>query len=344
LTILPGEDFPRESGPVALLCQSGGYANRVARRAGSMGIRFSKVISYGNACDVNECDLMEYLGEDPETRVITAYLEGVKDGRRFFKLLQRISQTKPVIIYKGGLTQSGARAVHSHTGSLSGEAAVWDAIFKQTAAVQVNSVDELLDTILAFQHLPSHRGRRVSVVGGGGGVSAAAADACDRMGLSVPLFPVELHKKLLAMIPPVGSSARNPVDVGGPAPPPAMLRAVLEAIFSDGGVDTVIVDAIQMSISSADMKNDDEQSGDMVRERERVPVDVKKKFGRPIVMVLPVEATEADAVEFEGARRKSRDYYLGEGIPAFLTLERAARALVNLIGYYERRDAVSSSD
>ncbi len=344
LTILPGEDFPRESGPVGLLCQSGGYANRVARRASSLGIRFSKVISYGNACDVNECDLMEYLGDDPETRVITAYLEGVKDGRRFFKLLQRISQTKPVIIYKGGLTQSGARAVHSHTGSLSGEAAVWDAIFKQTAAVQVNSVDELLDTILAFEHLPSHRGRRVSVVGGGGGVSAAAADACDRMGLSVPLFPAELHEKLLAMIPPVGSSARNPVDVGGPTPPPAMLTAVLEAILSDGGVDTVIIDAIQMSISSADVKNDDGQSGDMVRERERVPVDIKKKFGRPIVMVLPVEATEADAVEFEGARRKSRDYYLGEGIPTFLTLERAARALANLIGYYERRDAVSSSD
>ncbi|MBI2329615.1 MAG: CoA-binding protein, partial [Chloroflexi bacterium] len=345
LTILPGEDFPRESGTLALLCQSGGFANRVTRRASSLGVRFSKVISYGNACDVNECDLVEYLGEDPETRIITAYLEGVKDGRRFFKLLQRISQTKPVIIYKGGLTRSGARAVHSHTGSLGGEAAVWEAVFKQTAAIGVNNIDELLDAILAFHHLPSHRGRRVAVVGGGGGVSAAAADTCEKMGLSLPLFPAELQKKLLAMIPPVGSSARNPVDVGNPSPPPPMLRRVLEAVLTEGDIDTVIVDAVQMSVSISSMKNGDEQYGDVVRERARVPVDAKKKFGKPIVMVLPVEAMEADAaaVESEGARRHARDYYLGEGIPVFLTLERAARALVNLIGYYERRDAVASS-
>ncbi|MBI3040603.1 MAG: CoA-binding protein [Chloroflexi bacterium] len=317
----------------------------VYRRASSLGVRFSKVISYGNACDVNECDLVEYLGEDPETRIITAYLEGVKDGRRFFKLLQRISQTKPVIIYKGGLTRSGARAVHSHTGSLGGEAAVWEAVFKQTAAIGVNNIDELLDAILAFHHLPSHRGRRVAVVGGGGGVSAAAADTCEKMGLSLPLFPAELQKKLLAMIPPVGSSARNPVDVGNPSPPPPMLKRVLEAVLTEGDIDTVIVDAVQMSVSISSMKNGDEQYGDVVRERARVPVDAKKKFGKPIVMVLPVEAMEADAaaVESEGARRHARDYYLGEGIPVFLTLERAARALVNLIGYYERRDAVASS-
>ena len=343
LTILPGEDFPRESGPLALLCQSGGHASWVVRQASGLGLRFSKVISYGNACDINECDLLEYLGEDAETRVITAYLEGVKDGRRFFKLLQEVAKTKPVILWKGGLTAGGARAVHSHTGSLGGEEAIWKAVFRQSNTIRVNSRDELLDTALAFQHLALHRGRRVSVVGGGGGISAAAADTCERTGLSMPLFPTELHQKLLAVIPPVGSSARNPVDVGGPTPTPAMLRTVMEAVLTEGGVDTIIIDALQMSVSSASMKNNDEQHS-IIRERAQVPVDIKKKFGRPVVMVLPVDAPEADAAEFEGARRHIRDYYLGEGIPVFLTLERAAKALANLVGYYERRDAVLLAD
>ena len=342
LTILPGENFPRESGPVAFIGQSGGYTNRVTQRAGAWGVRFSKVISYGNASDVNECDLLEYMHQDPETRVIAAYLEGVKDGPRFFKLLQEVSKTKPVILWKGGLTPGGARAVHSHTGSLGGEEAIWNAVYRQSGTVRVNSLDELVDTILAFQHLPPHQGRRVSVVGGGGGVGVAAADACERARLSVPMFSAELQKKLLAIIPPVGSSARNPVDVGGPSVPPAILKAVLEAVLTEGDMDTVIVDNLQMFLPGSSAGDRDEQSDSIVIERAEVPVDVKKKFGKPVMVVLPVEAMDAHAVEAEGARRRARDYYLGEGIPVFLTLERAARALANVIGYYERRDAVSS--
>ncbi len=344
LTFTPGEDLPKESGPVAFITQSGGHARRMAHRASGWQIRFSKVISYGNACDVNECDLLEYLGEDPETRVITGYIESIKDGPRFFKLLQDISKTKPVILWKGGLTQSGARAVNSHTGSLGGEEAVWDAVFRQSGAIRVNSLDELLDNTLAFLHLAPHRGRKVCVVGGGGGGNAGAADTCERMGLSVPLFSTELQKKLMSIIPPVGSSARNPVDMGGSSPSPAMLKAVLEIVLTEGDVDTLILDAIQMSTLSPNMKNRDERYGGILRELAQVPVDAKKRFDKPIVMVLPVEATGADTVEIEGARRNACDYYLGEGIPVFLTLERAARALANLVGYCKHRDLILSSE
>lgn len=344
LTILPGQEFPRESGPVAFISQSGGYAIRFPRRASGWGIRFSKVISYGNACDVNECDLLEYLSQDTETRIITGYIEGVKDGPRFFKLLQEVSKTKPVILWKGGLTQGGARAVHSHTGSLGGEEAVWDTVFRQSGAIRVNSLEELLDTTLAFLHLAPHRGRKVCPVGGGGGITVAAADTFERVGLSVPLFPDELQKKLLAVIPPVGTSARNPVDVGNPGPRPDILRKVLETVLTEGGVDTVIIDELQMSTANGTMRNPDEQYVDAIRERAQVPVDVKRRLGKPLVMVLPVETTAADDLELEGARRKVCHYYLGEGIPVFLTLGRAARALANLVGYYERLDAISTSD
>jgi len=330
VTILPGSYLPKESGPVAFISQSGGYAIRVPRRASGLGIRFSKVISYGNACDINECDLLEYLSEDEETRIITGYIEGVKDGPRFFKLLQEISKTKPVILLKGGLTRSGAIAVNSHTGSLGGQEEVWDAVFKQSNAIRVNDHEELVDNTLAFLHLAPQRERQVCAVGGGGAITVTAADICDRVGLSLPLFSDELQKRLLPIIPRVGASARNPVDVGSPGPPPSMLRGVMEAVLSDGSADTIIIDEIESAATGP-------QS-----EMAQVLVDIKQRFGNPIVMVLPVEAIDTDNIEREDTRRKTRDYYLSQGIPVFLTLARAARAIANLDSYYQRRDAISS--
>ncbi len=343
LTILPGENLSRESGPVGFISQSGGYAIRVPRRASGWGIKFSKAISYGNACDVNECDLVEYFYQDPETRIITGYIEGVRDGPRFFRLLQEVCRTKPVILWKGGLTQGGARAAHSHTASLSGDEAVWDAVFRQSGAIRVNSLEELLDTTIAFLYLPPLRGRRVCVVGGGGGIGVAAADACERAGLSVPLFSAGLQEKLAGIVPPAGASVRNPVDVGGPFPAPQMLRAVLEAVLSEGVVDTVIVSELELARISGLMQGRAQMRGYTSEEIAEVPVDMKNRFGAPLMIVLPVEAMGADALEFEGARRDTRDYFLNKGLPVYLTLERAARALSNLIGYYEHRDAISSS-
>jgi len=344
LTILPGANLPKESGPVGFISQSGGYAIRVPRRASGWGIKFSKIISYGNACDVNECDLVEYLYQDPETKIITGYMEGVRDGPRFFKLLQEVCQTKPVILWKGGFTRGGARAAHSHTASLSGDEAIWDAAFRQSGAIRVNSLEELLDTTIAFLHLPPHRGRRVCVVGGGGGIGVAAADACERAGLSVPLFSAELQGKLASIVPPAGASVRNPVDVGGPFPPPPMLRAVLETVLNEGVVDTVIVSELELARITDLFQDRMQMPGYSSGEIAEVPVDMKKRFGKPVIMVLPVEAIGADALQFEGARRNTRDYFISEGLPVYLTLERAAKALANLIGYYEFRDAVSSSD
>jgi len=183
ITILPGANLPKESGSVGFISQSGGYAIRVPRRAEGCGIKYSKVVSYGNACDINECDLIEYFYQDPQTEIITGYIEGVKDGPRLFRLLQEVCRKKPVILWKGGLTKGGARAVQSHTASLGGEEQVWDAVFRQTGAIRVTGLEELLDTTLAFLHLKPQAGRRVCPIGGGGGIGVAATDSCERMGL-----------------------------------------------------------------------------------------------------------------------------------------------------------------
>ncbi|MEE8618562.1 MAG: CoA-binding protein, partial [Dehalococcoidales bacterium] len=184
-------DMPKESGTIAFLSQSGGNAIYAIREAASRGICFSKVISYGNACDLNESDFLEYLTHDPETEVIAAYIEGVKDGTRLVEALKQATRVKPVIVYKGGTTESGTRAVSSHTGAIAGSNRVWDGLLKQVGTIQVYSMEELLDILMLFRYMSPPEGRATAVIGIGGGNSVRAADACSSAGLTVPLLPTE---------------------------------------------------------------------------------------------------------------------------------------------------------
>ena len=143
-------DFPMEPGPVGYLCQSGGNVSYGVRHAAARGLRFSKVVSYGNACDINECDLLDYFAEDPETRVIAAYIEGVKDGARLIKALNKAAAAKPVVVFKGGFTGGGLRAAASHTGSLAGTDVAWDTLIRQAGAIRVYSVEEMVDMLVAL--------------------------------------------------------------------------------------------------------------------------------------------------------------------------------------------------
>lgn len=336
LTLLPGYDFPKESGPVAFLSQSGGYAAEFSREANGCGIRFSKVVSYGNACDLNEADFMEYLAQDPETRIITAYIEGPRDGRRFMRLVREVSKTKPVIIWKAGLTKAGARAVSSHTGSLSGEEAAWDALFKQSGALRVKSLEELIDTTVAFLHLPPTTGRRVAVFGGGGGISVAAADACEHVGLSVPPFAAEIQEQLRQLLPPAGTSIRNPIDIGAPILPPIIIEKILEIAAGVENIDTIIATQALHYILSGKLSFLFDTGGSFVQDSVQAPVKIKRRFGKPLIMVLPIGSDEVEMIDAERGRREIQTTYLNEGIPVYPTLERAARAVANVIGYYEK--------
>jgi acyl-CoA synthetase (NDP forming) len=159
----------------------------------------------------------------------------------------------------------------------------------------------------------------------------------------VPAFPDELQRKLTAMIPSAGASARNPVDVANPFPPPAMLRTVLETVCEEADIDTIIVDEIEMSpvvprpATAAATGVLGAPAAGVFEELMRVPVDIKEKYAKPVVAVMPVEAVATAALPGEGERRKVRDFLHQHGIPVFLTLERAATALANLTGYYRRR-------
>jgi acyl-CoA synthetase (NDP forming) len=204
--------FPKESGPVGVISQSGGNSIYLVRQAALRGVRFSKVISYGNACDINENDLLEYLANDADTKIIALYIEGIKDGKRFRRTLQEATKEKTVILLKGGTTEGGARAVAGHTAALAGSRATWDALCRQLGIISVSSIEEMVDVLVTLLFLPLPRGRNAVLFGAGGGASVLIADEFENRGLGVPPLPPEIVAQIREFTPIAGNILRNPVD------------------------------------------------------------------------------------------------------------------------------------
>jgi acyl-CoA synthetase (NDP forming) len=239
LSFFPG--LSRQPGPVGLVSHSGSLGNIISRVGPSKGIYFSKVVSLGNECDLTAADLLEYLADDPETAVIGAYLEGIKDGPTFLKALKGASKKKPVILWKVGLTAEGGRAAASHTGAMAGGRKIWEAIVRQGDAISVTGLDVLLDTLMGFSLLPSCSGDRIAIISGPGGLAVAAAEACGNTGLRLAELSRDTRATLAEFIPPTGTSLRNPVDVGLTASLEIdIYTRTIQALAADPGVDAVV--------------------------------------------------------------------------------------------------------
>jgi acyl-CoA synthetase (NDP forming) len=334
LTVLPGSSFPKESGPVGLVTQSGQFAEMIVLQSRGLGIRYSKVISFGNARDLNEADLFEYLAEDPDTKIIVAYVEGVKQGRRFLEAVRKTSKVKPVLIWKGGLTDTGRRAASSHTGSLAGDEAVWNTFFAQSGAIRVDGIDDLIDSTLAFLHLPQGCGRRVALLSGSGGSAVIGADLCERSGLELPPFSKEVQQKISSFLP--RTNVRNPVDLADPHPPAHVLTPVFEVVAASEQIDAIILGRMFLSVKGPGLVLGFSESFEKGREElKNIPLATREKYGKPIIMVLNEEVTDVELIEFEVDRRNLRNYYLSHGIPVYPTVERAVKALKNVVKYKE---------
>jgi acyl-CoA synthetase (NDP forming) len=218
--------FPKESGPVGFISQSGGNSNYLIRQAAQRGVRFSKVISIGNGCDLNECDFLEYLADDPKTEIITMYLEGIKDGARFREALQYAAEKKPVVLLKGGATPAGARAVMGHTASLAGSHAIWESVCRQFGVIQVHTLEEMADVLVTLRFLPAPAGRRALLFGGGGGSSIIIADEFERRGVILPHVPQEVIKELREFSQSAGNFFNNPIDYSQSMEPSNVQRAL----------------------------------------------------------------------------------------------------------------------
>lgn len=333
----PGEGYSRTSGEVAFVAQSGSLSEDFSRAAPNFGFHCSKVASYGNACDVNEADLLEYMGADPATQVIGMYIEGPRDGRRMVRALREVAANKPVVVWKGGLTPLGAAAASSHTGSLAGSLDIWAALLRQVGAVQVASFEELLDTLAAFHFLPGLNDGRIGYVGAGGGNTVVAGDASYRTGLPLPRFSPETRAKIGAFLPPVGASASNPIDVLHPLPSAQELKGLLEVIAGSGEVGTIMVDRIVLSKRLRQLMNYDAQSPvEDAAWLEEIPIEIRRSTGMRVVVVLReyLDPHNDPAVEVE--RLRLRCLYQSNGIPVFPTSERAFCALGHVVAYYRK--------
>lgn len=331
VTIVPGGGFPREGGRISLIAQSGQMSEGIIARSFGEGIQYSKVASFGNACNINEADLLEYLMGDEDTRACTAYLEGVRDGRRFFETARANAGKKPVIIWKAGLTRMGAVAASSHTGSLGGETAAWEAFFRQTLAIRVESLEELIDATVGFSCMPKGCGAGVALVSGGGAGAVVGADACEKAGMRMPPLMPETENRLRALLPAAGTSRKNPIDMGNPHPALDLLRSVLEAVAASDGIDVIIIRRIFFSVKvSTFFSGPTAPSLEEQQELLEIPVHIKNKFNKPVVVILPEELTGVRDIDLEKERREIRDFFFTNGIPVYPSEPRAFTALSHL--------------
>jgi len=226
-------------GNIAFISQSGALGSTILNWAIRNEIGFTKFISLGNEADLNAADFIEALEDDEETKVIGLYMEGVKEGKRFIEVAKKVVRKKPIIAIKAGTTDAGIRAVSSHTGSLAGSDTAFSAAFRKAGIIRANTLEELFNLVLAFSSQPTPRGNRILIVTNGGGPGILAADACEKMGLDLPLLEYEIRENLRRLMPP-HASLNNPLDVLGDADE-NRYKLALEAGLKSNNVDGIIV-------------------------------------------------------------------------------------------------------
>jgi acetyl coenzyme A synthetase (ADP forming)-like protein len=299
-------------GHIAFISQSGAFCTSVLDWAWKEKLGFSHFVSLGNKAVLNECDFLWAFAEDPETRVIVAYLEGIQDGPRFMEIAREVTREKPIVVLKAGRAEAGARAVSSHTGTMAGADHAYDAAFRQCGVIRARTVEELFDYayILARQPLP--KGKRIGIMTNAGGAGVMAADAAEWEGLTVARLSESTVRALAARLPPA-AALYNPVDILGDANA-QRYREALELVLGDPGVDMVTALSAPVAILR-------------FSELAEVVAEAKERFGKPIAVSFMAGELGEEAEEI--LRRA--------GIPSFFDPARAVRALAALAKYAEIR-------
>jgi len=322
----------QNSGPVGLISQSGQAVEEIVRSAALRGLFFSKAISYGNALDFNECDFLDYLAQDPETKLILMYIEGLRDGRRFFDSLRQAAAQKPVVILKGGRGQSGARAVASHTASLAGSADLLEVVLAQAGAVSADSMEEFIDLAVAFHYLPPIRGLQVGVIGGAGGASVLAADQCEAAGLDVIPIPQEIREELKSKGISIWDWIGNPVDHS--------IRGE-DAKFDHSNMLTLMAknerfDLLIVMFGEPHHERHKGRTADNYLGEYRIE-NCKPK---PVMAIVPERCLGIDHYADWNWKiiYEIRSKLLAKGIPFYPSIGRAAKAAKKVADYYRRKE------
>ncbi|NVM54600.1 MAG: CoA-binding protein [Candidatus Helarchaeota archaeon] len=324
-------DFTRQSGRVGFLSQSGGLAINMGLRGKVFKMFFSKIISFGNAADVKPLELLEYLGKyDRKTRIIGIYIEGIKEkkGPEFMQVLKEVTPKKPVIILRGGQTTVGARAALSHTGSLSGSNQLWKSLFQQTGAIPVNSFEELVETLLAFnfnfRHLP--KGNNVGLLSVSGGVSVVNTDICSQLGLNIPKLSPESVSDLQKVVNDVGTSVTNPLDLAASFFNIHALKTAIGALGNDPNIDAIIIEIANHYIYTPEEAGAEGYAQLFYETVLSLLKRIRRRKDKPVLVAFP-------PIAFETRRIWDRKLFINAKIPIFSSITAAAQALAHLIAY-----------
>ena len=317
-------------GPMALLGQSGTVSSSIMGAAAGVGIGLSKFVSTGNEADLHFEDYLEYLAEDQNTKIITAYVEGLREGHRFFELAKKITTKKPIVILKAGATEGAGKAARSHTGALAGSDAVFSAVFRQAGVVRVEDEEELADVSLALLSQPLPKGNGVGILTIGGGFGVLTAEACEREGLKIASMSAQTLAKLDEVLPPRWSHG-NPVDMVGVKTLGEFptIMACLKAMLDDENLHSVIALVANRSYAGDQFRAEMTESEKTLKELG----DHAKAIGKPLLLVRrsmgqPMNGTEV---------RPSYEDRLAE----YPNPRRAAKVMGHLIRYRKYLDSMA---
>ena len=305
-----------QKGYIALISQSGAFGISALDYTAGIGIGISKFISYGNRIDIDEAPIIKYLGDDPSTRVITIYVEGIRRGREFMEACKEVTLKKPIIVLKAGRTSAGTRAAASHTASLAGSIQIYNAAFKQSGCIAADTLEAIFDMAKALVFQPPAKGRNVAILTDGGGFGVISADMCEYLGLNVSTFSGKLQQKFEELKRkgelPEFAATRNPIDVTGIATS-EMYEISAELALSSDEVDSLVVIALHHPATLHD---------DVADRIARVA----EKYRKPVVAV---DVGETDYARY--LRRRFEELH----IPAYPSPERAVKAIKALTEYGE---------
>jgi len=325
---------PLREGPVAAISQSGNSGQAIVISGLEMGLGFSKYVSSGNEADIHFEDYLEYMARDDETKIILGYIEGLREGRRFFELAREITRRKPIVILKAGRTEAGAWAARSHTASLAGSDVVSESAFRQCGVIRVDEIEELVDMALILLGQPKPRGRRVGVYSTGGGAAVITADALMGQGLKLPVLSPATMSKLNSLMSGRWSRG-NPIETGGDFFDYNCVWTLIE----DDNVDAAVIiggGGAAMNYAAwvpiaADFREAVEQWMDAQEDNESRELDklieLKDRYRKPVILAN---------MGIPNSRKGKLHKRLEEThLLHFPTPERAARALARLVEYSE---------
>ncbi|MCE5263764.1 MAG: acetate--CoA ligase family protein [Deltaproteobacteria bacterium] len=321
-------------GSLGMASQSGTYITQTLPYLLARGIRFSKAVSCGNEANIDLIDVLEYLGDDVQTRAIILYIEGIRDGRRFIETAQRISPKKPILAQYVGGSAAGARAGMSHTGALAGPDFLYEGIFKQAGIIRCHSIEELYAHGWVHATQPPLRGNRLGIVTNSGGPGTAISHNADQGGMTVPRFSDALQERIRPLIAPHASSA-NPVDLTFHLDTQLLAATIPALIMESGEVDAI---AVHGAMNSGFMKAvyphmreilggaSLEEFLAMMEKDMTAAAELPRKYGLPLVVS-----------SFFGREDNNTDLYMEHDIPVFDSPEKAARGMASLLRHREIR-------